>query len=405
MRALVVLENHFYLDDEKNVWCDRVVDYNYLQRYLNVFDSILLTGRTKIVDKIYDKKLLVSGENVDFIPMPDFKGAKGLLLNINKLKKIIKNAIKMCDCAIYRAPTHLSLFTYKEVIKQNKPLALEFMMAANKMFDGNGFIKKILNKIIDKKAKRMCLQADGVSYVTEHILQEKYPCMAIKNPNNKKYFTESYSSIDLSKDMYYQQDWDSHKKPDLIKIIHTGYMDSYRKGQDVLIKALKIVIDKGYNVSLTLIGDGEKRKEFEELAKKLKINDRVTFKGLIKEKKILLNNLRESHFLVFPTQSEGLPRTIIEGMSQGLVCISSPVDGIPELLDNEFLIDYDNVEGYANKIIELIDNWDRCCEVSNLNYQKSLKFEKDGLKLKRDSFYKNIRNYVNIKCDGNARKK
>ena len=147
MKVLVVLENHFILDSNGKVWCDRVVDYNYLKRYLNVFDNIVLTGRTKIKENIDETKLLVSGNNVEFVPMPDFKGAKGLLLNLFKLKKIIKEQTKKCDCVIYRAPTHLSLFTYKEVLKQNKVLALEFMMAANKMFDGDGIIKKIFNKI------------------------------------------------------------------------------------------------------------------------------------------------------------------------------------------------------------------------------------------------------------------
>lgn len=390
MKALIVLENHFYLDDNKNVWCDRIVDYNYLQRYLNVFDEITVTGRTQIIEKIKERKLLVSGENISFVPLPDFKGAKGLILNIFKLKKIIKREIGNCDCAIYRAPTHLSLFTYKEVIKQNKILALEFMMAANKMFDGNSFLKKIFNKLIDRKAKKMCLQANGVSYVTDYILQKKYPCRAIKEPNNRKYFTESYSSIDLSKEMYYEQKWNKDDEPKLFKIIHTGYMDSYRKGQDILIKAIKIVVEKGYNVNLVLIGDGEKRLEFEELVKKNKLENIVFFTGLIKEKSLILQYLRTSHFLVFPTQSEGLPRTLIEGMSQGLVCISSPVDGIPELLEEEFLIDYADIDGYANKIIELINNWSNCCNISKRNYKKSLNYEKTVLERRRNNFYKKI---------------
>lgn len=390
MKALVILENHFFLDSNSKVWCDRIVDYSYLQRYLEVFDSIILTGRTKIIDKIEDKKLLVSGKNVEFVPLPDFKGAKGLILNLLKLKKIIRKTISMCDCAIYRAPTHLSLFTYKEVIKQKKPLVLEFMMAANKMFEGNGIVKIIINKIIDKKTKKMCLAANGVSYVTEYILQKEYPCRAIIEPNNKKYFTESYSSIDLNKKMYYKQNWDKKNKPKVFKIIHTGYMDSYRKGQDVLIKVLKILVEKGFNVKLTLIGDGEKRKEFEKLVDDYNLKNRVEFKGQIKNKSIILKHLRKSHFLVFPTKSEGLPRTIIEAMSQGLVCISSPVDGIPELLDEEYLINFNDIEGYANKIIELINNWGKCCLESQKNYNKSFKYNNEILNKRRINFYKKI---------------
>ena len=56
MKVLVVLENHFILDSNGKVWCDRVVDYNYLKRYLNVFDNIVLTGRTKIKENIDETK-------------------------------------------------------------------------------------------------------------------------------------------------------------------------------------------------------------------------------------------------------------------------------------------------------------------------------------------------------------
>ena len=268
-------------------------------------------------------------------------------------------------------------------------------MSADKMFDGSGTIKKFLNRVIDNLAKKMCLRADCVSYVTEHVLQEKYPCTKKNKPIKK--ITASYSSIDLPLEMYYQQKWKENIPPKTFNIIHTGYMDSYRKGQDVLIKAFKIVYDKGYNVTLTLIGDGEKKREFEELSKKLNVSDNIDFVGIVKDKHVLLKYLRKSHLLVFPTQSEGLPRTIIEGMSQGLVCISSPVDGIPELLDEEFLVNYDDVNGYAAKIMECINNWKKCCMESKKNYEKSLKYEKSHIDKIRTDFYQKIVSYCNTK--------
>ena len=127
------------------------------------------------------------------------------------------------------------------------------------------------------------------------------------------------------------------------------------------------------------------------MVQELGIDDIVEFKGLIKNKKEILEYLRKSHLLVFPTQSEGLPRTIIEAMAQGLPCISSPVDGIPELLDDEYLIDYDDFNGYANKFIELINNWDKMITVSKQNYIKSKKYNKNNLNSKRCEFYKKLK--------------
>ena len=387
MKVLVVLENHFIKDKNNIIWCDRVVDYNFLQRYLNVFDEVIVSGRCQRTTDIVKNKLLVSGENIEFVELPDFKGIKGLIINLLEIKKILRGVISQVDCIIYRAPTHLSLFTYKEVLKQKKPLALEFMMAADKMVEGNNLINKIIKMI----TQNMCMKVNGVAYVTEEILQKDYPCRAIKYGENKKYFTGSYSTIDLIDEDFFDQKWNCKKVPQKIQIIHTGYMDSYRKGQHTLIKAIKIVKEKGYNIKLTLIGDGQKRSEFENMVRELGIDEIVEFKGLIKNKKEVLEYLRKSHLLVFPTQSEGLPRTIIEAMAQGLPCLSSPVDGIPELLDEEFLIDYNDVEGYANKIIELINNWDKMVMISKENYIKSKKYNRNILNSKRCEFYKKLK--------------
>lgn len=389
MKALIVLENHFFKDSDNKIWCDRVIDYAFLKRYLKVFNSIIVCGRTSFSNK--EHKLLVTGCNVEFIELPDFVGAKGIIKNLREIRMIIKKALKKVDCIIYRAPTHLSLFTYKEALKQNKTLGLEFMMAADKMIEGSSFIHKILNKIIVKRAKKMCMKANGVAYVTEKILQREYPCRAISDiSKTNKFITASYSTIDLKEENYYMQKWKNDKSPDVFEIVHIGYMDSYRKGQDVAIKTIKRVLDNGYKVNLTLVGDGKKKNEFEMLVKELNLENNVIFTGAISNEKEKFEILKKSHLMLFPTQSEGLPRTIIEAMSVGLPCISSPVDGIPELLSDEYMIDYTDYEKYANKIIELINDWDKMILISKENYEKSLKYNSYNLEEKRTAFYSKL---------------
>ena len=402
MKVLVVLENRFIKDREGNVWCDRIVDYNFLKRYLEVFEEVIVCGRVGYVDYIENRKLLVSGDRVSFIELPNFTGAYGTIMSYKKIKRIIKSNIAEIDCAILRAPSHLSLIIYKILLKKHKRFAIEFVMAANKMFEGKGIVSKLLNKFINNKAKKMCLKANGVSYVTERILQKEYPCTAIINKSSKEYFTESYSSIDLDENRFYKQNWKIDDKPNIFKIIHIGYMDSLRKGQDVLIRAVKRVIEKGYNVELELVGDGKNRSKFEELSKELGIDKIVKFSGSINNRDEIFDKLKQSHLFVFPTQSEGLPRAIIEAMAVGLPCISSPVDGIPELLDDEYLIDYNDYEGYANKIIELMSDWKKMIEISNMNYEKAQRYNKKILDNKRKAFYKKL---YKLSCERDEKSK
>ena len=49
--------------------------------------------------------------------------------------------------------------------------------------------------------------------------------------------------------------------------------------------------------------------------------------------------LLESDLYLFPSESEGLPRGVIEAMACGLVCVASNISGIPELLPPEDLYD------------------------------------------------------------------
>lgn len=397
MKLLLILESHFFVDNNGDVWCDRVVDYNFLKRYMTSFSEVIVCGRT---DEHNNEKykLKVTGPCVSFRKLPNFYGVNGLLKNIFKIRKLIKIYTSEADVVLYRVPTPLSLFTYKEVLKQNKVLGVEFMISADKMIEGKGIIKRFLNKRIDHIAKDICKRANGVSYVTEYVLQQKYPCKShIIGRDTNEYFTASYSTIELDKNNLELRKWNINIKPEKYKIIHTGFMDTYRKGQDILIKALKILINDGLNVELTLIGDGKKKLEFENLAQELCIAERVNFTGSIEDKQKIFDYLKESNLLVFPTESEGLPRTIIEAMAVGLPCVSSPVDGITELLDSNCLVKERNPEEYAKKIEELLSDWELMIKIGKQNYNKALKYEKSILDKKRKDFYKKLCNLAALK--------
>src|SRR5690606_11165797 len=113
MDLLLVLEHHFYRDDQGNVWCDRVIDREFTQRYLKVFDDVTICARVSNIKVINPNYKKVSGYNTRLLRLPDFKGLKGLLLNLFKIIIIFKNNYKNFETVIFRAPSPLSLLLYR----------------------------------------------------------------------------------------------------------------------------------------------------------------------------------------------------------------------------------------------------------------------------------------------------
>ena len=73
------------------------------------------------------------------------------------------------------------------------------------------------------------------------------------------------------------------------------------------------------------------KNEFENLVSKLGCSSAVHFLGHV-------DNMAEFYSMadvfVLPSVAEGLPRTLIEAMAAGVLCIATSTGGIPEILDN-----------------------------------------------------------------------
>ena len=126
-------------------------------------------------------------------------------------------------------------------------------------------------------------------------------------------------------------------------------------------------------------------------ARNLGIDEQVEFLGFI-DRQRLSEMLDTSAIYVMPTKAEGLPRVIIEAMSKGLPCITTPVSGNPELLSPHFLVEYSDVCTLADRIKELYNNKELYESTSKENYDNSLKYEASILQKRRDTFYTKLKN-------------
>ena len=97
---------------------------------------------------------------------------------------------------------------------------------------------------------------------------------------------------------------------------------SPEKGLTVAIQALKLLLDKGYELELRLAGDGPHRAHLEMLAGKLGIADRVEFLGFVMEDDVI-GELQKADLFVLPSFVEGLPVSAMEAMAIGVPVIAT----------------------------------------------------------------------------------
>ncbi|MHA1395992.1 MAG: glycosyltransferase family 4 protein, partial [Promethearchaeota archaeon] len=140
--------------------------------------------------------------------------------------------------------------------------------------------------------------------------------------------------------------------------LNIGYIGAFnkRKGIDVLIKAMNsLSYDLSSKINLYFVSkDSEKC-----ITKNLNISkfNKVNLMELKREK--LFEFYNKLDLVIVPSRRDPLPTVAIEALGAGVLVIASCVDGIPEIInDNFFLFSVENWKELAKKIIEIseLDN-------------------------------------------------
>lgn len=106
------------------------------------------------------------------------------------------------------------------------------------------------------------------------------------------------------------------------------------KGKNPLyaIQMIENLYQKGFQVRLSIYGEGVQRQSLEEYLFTNKLGSIVTLFGN-QTKEVVKKAYQNSHFVVLPSDSEGWPKVIAEGMFWGCVPIATPVSCVPFMLD------------------------------------------------------------------------
>ena len=104
------------------------------------------------------------------------------------------------------------------------------------------------------------------------------------------------------------------------------------KGHATLLNSLRILKDRGIHLMMLVIGDGAERSNLEHFAATLQLDAQsVRFLGARRDVGDLLSAV---DLFVLPSDTEGLPLSVLEAMAAGLPIIATRVGGLPELVDD-----------------------------------------------------------------------
>lgn len=374
---------HYYFKSQE--WAD------FYQRYLRVFESLRICNRV-IDEKILKKgRIEVSDPRIEIHPLPIFHGPKEYAKSYIAVGRAMKSAVKGCDAAILRLPSTVAQRLSSQIRKAGIPYATEIVFDAG---DGaetaDNIIEKFLWRTIDKKMRRICASADGVACVTENYLQKSY------YSTKDRHFTGSYSTLALDKSFYTSPRQFPEKKTLTIAHVDLQIGLHSRKGTDIIIQALAKLKQNGITVNVAFAGDDwdNSTSKILEYAKALGIEGQVSCPGFLTRQQ-LDQFLDNADLFVMPTKAEGLPRVIIEAIAKGLPTVTTPASGNPELIPDHWLVDFYDVDGYADKIRELVTDSNAYEKASRENFNHSLQYENSILQTRRDRFYSELKKLCN----------
>ncbi len=381
MKLYIVRDSDFSLKEGKP--SSYLLNYDsFAKRYRSEFDEVEIVAR--LFEKDDPSAKPVVGEGVGFTAMPGFRGPAGFL---RALPRVIKTVLKTTDrdaAYLLRIPATMPLIYSLLLRLRGIPFAVE--VAADPY---DGYSKAALNNhrlasffrfVFVNFTKWQCRNAIASAYVTSEALQRRYP------PRDS-HSSFSFTSIDLQPEAYVATPRGvTQFNVSVPHVVMVGNMQKNLKGHDTLLEAIALLKARGITIKASIVGFGERRAFFEQLAGELGVADQVVFMGKLQNGPEVRAVLDRADLFILPSRQEGLPRALLEAMARALPAIATRVGGTPELLADEYLLAPDRSGELADKIAALALDPVALGRASQQNLEASRKYGAEIITQRRRQF-------------------
>jgi glycosyltransferase involved in cell wall biosynthesis len=151
-----------------------------------------------------------------------------------------------------------------------------------------------------------------------------------------------------------------------------------KKGFEHLIRACKLLAHRGYAFRCMIIGQGPEAVRLKHQIEAEGLTATVQLVGAVVQEK-LMHYFAQARIVTLPCvvardgDQDGIPVTLMEAMALEIPVVSTPVSGIPELIEHEktgLLVPAGDASALAGALARLLDDDDLCAELGRAGRAK-----------------------------------
>jgi len=383
MKVLFAHDNKFCRGEDGLYYSDGQFPYRLWQRYLDIFDEIVVAGRVRPLraGERLEALDLSSGPGVSFVEIPSISGPLAKLTNSREAAKRIAAALQNCDALVVRVVSEISRLAYQVAIEMNKPLAVEVNGCAfDSLWNFGNWQGKVYAHYAAYMTKKMIRKAPFALYVTKEFLQKRYPCQGIAVGCSDVQLVKSDRRI-LAQRL---DNIERARNPVRIGLI--GSLAHDQKGLSSALEALGLIKDKLPPFQFRVLGGGDYRR-WQVVAAEQGVANLTDFCGILPSGSAVSEWLDSIDLYIQPSLIEGLPRALIEAMSRGCPGLGSSAGGIPELLDAECIHRPGDSRALASMLAQAVGNKGWQARQAERNFCKAAQYDQEILDPIRQRFW------------------